>query len=392
MKILHLGVGSTAPTFILRRLKILSKKSIKCVVTSTQAQLSEYDVVIEYPIGSKMDLLKSIKYFIISPNLILRFIRMYSMQKNQPFKLRILRAIRYANLEGYKANLIHVHWINHLPELYWIKQYLNIPVIASVRGSMATIYPYKHASYEKKLQEAFLLSDRLHFVSRGLMNFCITRFQLNPRKCFVNYNGINTDKFAPLKAKKYVLEKVILVSVGAMIWRKNFQDLLKIIKQSIHRKKIDLRIIGGGEERFIIEFMINKYQLQNHVKLLGQLSEEQIIEQLQESDIYLSSSYAEGLSNAVMEAAACGLPVIAFECEGMNEIVIHNKSGLIIEHGRTDLFARALDDLIDDSQLRLEMGSAARQHVVAHFQEDRQVESMILEYQNTIDTYIRNGI
>ena len=393
MKIYFYGTGNPIASFVKRRIAAIAKNDVNCFITSknkTIKYINDDNIDVKRNIDLKIfEFILMVINILIRPRLL--FISILLLYKNRNHftggKLKTL--IKFIFYLKYKFDIFHFQWIAHLYEISWIKPYLRTPVMASVRGSMVTIYPFKYLNYEDKLREAFRLADRLHFVSRGLMDFCLQRFQLDPAKCFVNYNGIDTEKFKPVEdrfhEKKH--EKIRLVSVGALIWRKNFQDLLKIIKQSNYLHVIELQIIGEGEERFILEFMISKYQLENQVKLLGQLSEEQIIEYLQHADIYLSTSYAEGLSNAVMEAAACGLPVIAFDCEGMNEIIQTNVSGFIIEHGRTDLFVQALDQLIENSSLRREMGQAARQHVVNNLDEDSQVEAMIREYQNLIDTF-----
>lgn len=395
-KILFISVGTPIPTFIKRRLHKLDKTGLVCILGITSS--AKNDLIFEnggYYIIPRLILKDGflwIKNLIRAIFLFRIFSQLWNFSPSNKFLPRSKWTLeKWSLIRILPVDIIHIQWIAHVPDYAWLKKVLNIPIIASVRGSMVTIYPFKHEGYEEKLRQAFSLSDRLHFVSKGLMDFCIKRYELNPEKCFVNYNGIDTNKFKPSQKRKGESEKIILVSVGALIWRKNFQDLIKIVQQSKYLSKIELRIIGEGDERFILEFMISKYQLNNHIKLFGKQTEEQIIEQLQEADIYLSTSYAEGLSNAVMEAAACGLPVIAFDCEGMNEIIINDESGFIIEHGRTDLFATTLDRLIEKPQLRENMGKAGRQHVEANFQEDIHVEAMIKEYQHTIEKFNYNG-
>lgn len=388
MKVLYIGTGESPPTFLKRRIDALSASKIRVISLNyfrKKIVQSEKPIIIsDFKAKNLSDIFYLIIPFLLSPIRIINFIKIIKNSKHKLTKSGLLRAIRYADIPTSQPDLIHAQWIAQVPEIAWMRDLLGVPIIASVRGSMVTIYPHKHPGYEQTLQTAFQLSDRLHFVSQGILDFCVERFGVDKSKCFVNYNGIDTQRFYPSKQRPDKGGKITLVSVGALIWRKNFQDLLKIVQQSTFQDRISLIIIGEGEERFILEFMIRKYGLVGKVELLGKLPEESIIRHLQDADIYLSASYAEGLSNAVMEAAACGLPIVAFDCEGMNEIIAPDKSGIIIPHGRVDLFAQALDQLIENKEYRRSMGAEARKHVVAHFKEEVWVEAMIQEYRNLI--------
>lgn len=385
------GTGHSPPTFIRRRLEALSAAGVQCIAAWSGAPENEliYNAVLirEYRIKkNKAELIPVLSRFALSPSRMKRAWNIFRSMTNLAWRSRIIRAIRFADYTRLKVDVLHVHWITHLAELQWLIQALQAPVIASVRGSMVTVYPHKNPGYAKKLEESFRMADRLHFVSKGLMNFCVEQFGVDKTKCFVNYNGIDVERFRPAADRRAETGIIHLVSVGALIWRKNFQDMLKVIQQSQYREQVELHIIGEGEERFIMEFMIQKYGLKGKVHLHGKLPEAEVIRRLQAADIYLSTSYAEGLSNAVVEAAACGLPVIAFNCEGMDEIIIEGKTGVIIPHGRVDLMAQSLDQLIEDKNKRKAMGMAARNHVETNFREDTWVDAMIMEYQNLVQT------
>lgn len=388
MRVLYIGTGESPPTFLKRRIDALSASKIRVILLNyfrKKIVRSEKTIIIsDFKARNLSDIFYIIISFLISPIRIINSIKILKNSKHKLTKSDLLRAIRYADIPTSQPNLIHAQWIAQVPEIAWMRNLLGVPIIASVRGSMVTIYPHKHPGYEQTLRSAFQLSDRLHFVSQGLLDFCVERFGVDKNKCFVNYNGIDTQRFCPAEQRPDNVDKITLISVGALIWRKNFQDLLKIVQQSNFRNRISLKIIGEGEERFILEFMIRKYGLAGKVELLGKLPEEAIIRHLQDADIYLSASYAEGLSNAVMEAAACALPIVAFDCEGMNEIIAADKSGIIVPHGRVDLFVQALDQLIENKEYRRSMGAEARKHVVAHFKEEVWVEAIIQEYRNLI--------
>jgi glycosyltransferase involved in cell wall biosynthesis len=78
-----------------------------------------------------------------------------------------------------------------------------------------------------------------------------------------------------------------------------------------------------------------------------------------QNDIFISASKLEGMSNAMLEAMASGLPIIATHCEGVEELILEN--GLVIENANAEEIAKAIKKLIDDRQLRNQMSIAARQ-------------------------------
>ncbi len=78
----------------------------------------------------------------------------------------------------------------------------------------------------------------------------------------------------------------------------------------------------------------------------------------QQNDIFISASKLEGMSNAMLEAMASGLPIIATRCEGVEELIAEN--GLVIENANAGEIAKAIKKLIDDHQLRNQMSIAAR--------------------------------
>lgn len=382
--VLFYGAGCPMPTFISRRIHSLSKAGVYCQVlldyACSKKEIQELYYVNEFKIKNPIQLIRIIKYFLLHPRTTIGFYRNFIGLTGEKIKIRVLKAIRYALVIPKDIHLIHVLWLTHILDLEWIKKKYGIKLMASVRGSMVTIYPFKYPGYEQQLLRSFDLADSLHFVSKDLMEYCIDRWKINRDKCFVNYNGINLEKFKPYIFEGIKNEKIILIGVGALIWRKNFQSMLTIISQIDCLDKVELRIIGEGEERFILEYLIEKLNLNEQVKLLGALHSEQVLAELQGADIFLSTSYAEGLSNAVMEAAACGLPVVAFNCEGMSELILDGVNGYIVPQGNECAFIDKLNELLVLPARRKAMGEAARLYMEQNFDESIHIKAMIHRY------------
>jgi glycosyltransferase involved in cell wall biosynthesis len=139
-------------------------------------------------------------------------------------------------------------------------------------------------------------------------------------------NGVDTDFFKPDPEMKIHDGSLRIISVGRLNPIKGFDLLIEAVKGL---EDIKLVLVGDGPEKENLERLA--IELQVDLELTGRLSQEEIIERLQIADIYVLSSYSEGMSNALMEGMACGLPVLSTRVGGAEELLEDN--GLIVEPG-----------------------------------------------------------
>ena len=125
--------------------------------------------------------------------------------------------------------------------------------------------------------------------------------------------------------------KLRLITTGALIWRKGYEYLLQAVQQ-LQQAQLDfeLNIIGEGVERQRLLFTIADLGLASRVHLLGKLKPAHVLDWLQRSDVFVLSSLSEGISNAVLEAMSCGLPVVTTACGGMREAVSDGVEGFLV--------------------------------------------------------------
>jgi colanic acid/amylovoran biosynthesis glycosyltransferase len=105
---------------------------------------------------------------------------------------------------------------------------------------------------------------------------------------------------------------------------------------------------------------------------------------LQRADVLLQSSLSEGLPTVVLEAMACGLPVVATDCGGVREAVSDNIHGLVVAPRDTPAMAVALRSLAGDPELRERMGRAGRSQVESQFQLRRQTHELLALYRHAM--------
>ena len=156
--------------------------------------------------------------------------------------------------------------------------------------------------------------------------------------------------------------------VGSLIWRKGYEYSLLALRKCIDQGiPIHLTICGDGRERERVLFAIEDLGLQRNVRLLGRQTPARIRDLLRASDVFLLSSLSEGVSNAALEAMACGTPVVSTDCGGMPEAITSGQEGWIVPMRDPKAIVAALTEAWHDPARRQAMGAAARERVLTQF-------------------------
>lgn len=362
IRVLFLGTGNPPPTFIRNRiLQLDNTGNVKVVVLASVERIKDFTlkngiVLPELPIcfSIRTTILPLIFYSLLYP---FSTLRLWLSLDCYPFKTRLRTFIKYHSLVRVRIiDIVHFQWVVSSDEIGWARKFFKVPVIISARGSQLTIYPVTEPDYELKIRSSLKAADYIHAVSQSMADACI-RHGADKAKIFVNYNGFDIKRFKSLKQNKNNDEQFHLISTGTLMWRKGYLwqfILVKLLKEK--GIKVKHIIIGDGPDRQGLQYTLLKLGLAEDIILEGHKPQKEVINYLGDSDVYISTSAAEGLSNAVLEAVACGLPVVAFDCEGMNEIIDDGYNGFIVPFGEIELMAEKISLLYRDRQLLYNMG------------------------------------
>lgn len=182
-------------------------------------------------------------------------------------------------------------------------------------------------------------------------------------KIEVIYNGLHLEP-SPLPAPE-PQRPLVLGNVGRMVEQKNQRLLVRLGAQlRTAGVEFQLKIAGDGKLFAELEALIREQHLEQHIQLCGFV--EDIPHFLQGIDIFLLPSLWEGFGYVLVEAMACGKPVIAFN-HSSNPEIVSPESGILVPSGAEPAFFDATLHLIQDKSLREQMGQAARQHVQQRF-------------------------
>jgi colanic acid/amylovoran biosynthesis glycosyltransferase len=253
------------------------------------------------------------------------------------------------------------------------------PTIVSCRGAQINVAPLnpERADIRDGLRKTFAEAAAVHCVSVAIRDEA-SKYGLDPARSVVIYPAVDQNFFFPNRRVEEKSDRFRLITTGAFIWRKGYEYLLLAIRNLLDRGiPAYLTIIGDGPERQRLLYTIHDLKLNEAVVLRGRQSPEQVRQQLQESDVFVLSSLSEGVSNAVLEAMACGLPVVTTAVGGMGEAVTDGIEGYLIPPRDAVAIADALIRLQQDPVNRNHMGAAARTRIQRDFYLDKQVDAFV---------------
>ncbi len=259
---------------------------------------------------------------------------------------------------------------------YWIKKRYGIPYIIRFGGGDIPGAQERFA-FVYKLVGPFLKriwnsSDALVANSGGLQQTALGFY--NRKKIEIISNGVDINYFTPIEDKGDVFSEVNILFVSRLIEGKGLQFVipkLREIKRSSGRE-VKLTVVGDGPYRRQLESLALCSHVEDCVLFVGAKSKEEILEFYQKADIFILPSKKEGMPNVVLEAMACGLPIIMTPCGGSDELVIDN--GVIV--GQND-FAHELGKILQNMDLVKKMAMSSRERAVKYFSWDKTVKRYI---------------
>jgi glycosyltransferase involved in cell wall biosynthesis len=182
----------------------------------------------------------------------------------------------------------------------------------------------------------------------------------DPGRVQVIGNGIDLSKFVPLpraeaRARlKLPLDAKILVTVGTLVERKGFHRVIEVMPALIGRfPNLHYLIVGGsgpeGNDSVKLQSQVSALGLEQHVHFLGPVDPERLHEPLSAADLFVLASSYEGWANVLLEAMACGIPVIATDVGGNGQVVNSKELGQIVPFGDSAALEAALRQALEQN-------------------------------------------
>lgn len=299
-----------------------------------------------------------------------------------PSKLALNRLQDYLALASIKTDIVHFEWISSAIAYAPLFSGLEVPIVISCRGSQVNVEPLNpdKSLLAQNMRRVFQQATAIHCVSDAIRDQAV-RYGLIEERTRVIRPAVDPKFFRPGHQVRMADKPFVVLMIGSLVWQKGYEYAISALGLLISLgHNISMKIIGDGTERQRILYTIFDLGLEKNVQLLGQQEPEQVLLYLQSADVFLLSSVSEGISNSVLEAMACGLPVVTTDCGGMREAVTDGVEGYVVPVRDPSAITTALLCLINDHDLRIRMGSYARNRILRDFTLDQQTSAFVEMY------------
>lgn len=229
----------------------------------------------------------------------------------------------------------------------------------------------------------YRFADKVITVSDGIRRNLIDEFRIPAHKIQVIYNPIDHDHITGLSAVPaehpfFEGRSPVVIGAGRLARQKRFDSLIKAFSLVVKYMDARLIILGEGPEKIALAKLVGDLGLEDKVSLAGFHGNPYKF--FSRADVFVLSSCFEGLPMVILEAMACGAPVISTDCKsGPREILYDEKHGMLVPVGDDVALSKAILKLLGDKKLRESFSMAGKERA-----RDFAVGGVISQYVNLI--------
>lgn len=268
-----------------------------------------------------------------------------------PFWMRM-----YLQIRRIKPDVVHSQSLLYGIPAMMAKKNLKIPYAVWGRGSEIYLPGRPLAMISKSiLRNADAILALTEDMKQAMQNLC-------DKEIFVVPNGIDLEMFKPpLESRKGSNAKTIIF-VGRLHPVKGVQYLIEAMN-IVHQKmpEAELILVGDGKEREHLKSLTGRLGLKECIEFAGRVPHEKIQDYMGLADVFVLPGLSEGFPVTILEAMACGLPVVATRVGGLPDIIEDSINGYLVEAMDQEQIAEALLKILQDERLRKEISNNNRE-------------------------------
>lgn len=271
----------------------------------------------------------------------------------------------------------------HLGEIFAnlkTKYFLSGKLVTSFRGADASFLESGKQNYKKLFQAGDLFLP----VCKYFKNILIAA-GCNKQKIKVQHSAIDCTKFVFKIRKKKFNENMKIVTIGRIVREKGLEYSVRAITRLIKKyPKIKYLIVGSGPFERGLQKLIVSLGVTKSIQMIGFKEHNEVARILSETDIFIltpittKKSILEGIPNVLMEALACGIPVVSTYHSGIPELVRNGVSGFLVPEKSVDELQNRIEYLINHGEIWSILGSAGRRQV--ELEHNIKTENVKLEF------------
>lgn len=271
------------------------------------------------------------------------------------------------------------------------------PLLLSVWGSDVYHFPGRSPLHRWWLRRNLSFATHLASTSEAMADQ-VRRLSPHIKKLDITPFGVDPDVFTPAGYEPPSSgEEVVIGTIKALkpvygvdILIESFARLRVAFAREGDpvANRLRLRIIGDGPQKEFLQQLARMRGIDAVTEFRPSVPHSDVPSELRKLHIYAALSREESFGVAILEAGACGLPVVVSDAGGLPEVVVHDKTGLVIPKECPDAAADALKTLVLNSELRRALGRAARDHVQRDYSWSKSIDRMLQVYERVVSSEI----
>jgi len=270
-------------------------------------------------------------------------------------------------------------------------KYLNAPSVVSIRGNdleRAAFDPSRFSHVMYALQNASAVTTNAGELVKKAKAFIDREIILIP-------NGIDAELFKPMDTNEALAEALgleggkkkeeripVIGFAGELREKKGLQTLLSGYTQFCKQKPSALLIVGevraGDDKKIFDEFQLSNPD--SRIVVTGTISHKDMPAYYSLMDVFVHPSLRDGMPNALLEAMACGIPVVVTPVGGAKDVLEDGRNGLAVNVNDADMLAKKVLELLGNPRERARLGKNARDVIVGRFTPEKELEANLEVY------------
>ena len=326
------------------------------------------------------------KLIIMQPQLYLIIVKM--LRQNSTNWIQFLkRSCRVLPPFLDNLDIFHIQWAKTLVQYPEFIEKLTSPVVLSLRGAHINYSPLADKQLAQGYKKYFPMVAGFHAVSDAIAREA-EKYAAESSKITVIRPAVKRELLNYVSSKKTngPEELLQIISVGRCHWKKGYTfalDAMAILKKE--GLGFHYTLIAGGSDNENIHYQVYDLGLSDCVNFMNGLPHNEVMNKLSVSDLFLLSSLEEGISNAVLEAMALGIPTISTDCGGMREVICDKKNGFIIPFREPVMMAKKIKEFSSMNETeRRYISENARKTILEKYLLNEQINEMVNLYQNVL--------
>ncbi len=309
----------------------------------------------------------------------------------------ILRYRTYREMSKRKYDILHVQDINAFNAVYKACKRKGVRLILNVHGHL-----YNGGTATRVIKNGTWLSNRMllqevkaymnaeHIIAVSEYSYDFIKRFTDESKITILKNFVDTAEFHPCDSvtkKKLRCEynfnenDFIVIHAGRISKSKGVENILQGVCDLEEISSLKLIVAGSGSELESLVDFSDKNKIESRVKFVGEVEKEELIKLYNLADAYImASTLTEGTPMALLEAMACGLPIITTAVGGVSKVVRDMDNALVIEERSNKSISKAIKLLYEDSGLRIKISGNALLDIKNNYSVDVEIDKVLELY------------